>query len=334
MNLNRRSFIAASTLAAAGIALPARSSLARLLPSLTLADTYFEWKSVADGCHIAIGEGGNALAVLSGNETVVIDSKNGGFGEALRREAAALGSPVKTLINTHHHGDHVGGNPAFTKDLRVIAHANAIARIPSQVERSNKSAQGAIAKLKQSPKATATQVIADIEALLQSSPTDKNFLPTESIPSSGNITVGNLSIELYHVGAGHTDNDLIVYIPDRNILHGGDLLFNNMYPYHDPANSGADSAGWIRSCQKIIDLCDNKTVVIPGHGDVGDLTIAKRQIEFFTALREQAAKAFAAGATREDFIKTEPEQFKSYSSNMRPITLGGLYDEAKKEAGK
>ncbi len=341
MMLSRRSFLTVSTLATAGLALPARRSLAGFWQPTTKSPaaaptTYFEWSKVADGCHVAMGEGGNAMALLAKGETLVIDAKNGGFGAVLRREAAALGSPVTMLINTHHHADHTGGNPAFTRDLTVLGHANMLPRIAGNVERCNKSAQGAIAQLKQSPKPAAAQVIADIEALLTSAPAEKDFRPTKTIPSSGNISVGGVNIELYHVGPGHTDNDLIVYIPEHNLIHSGDLCFNKMWPYVDIANSGADSAGWIKGCQKIIDLCNDKTVVIPGHGPVGDVGIAKRQIEFFTKMREAASQAIKKGTPREDFLKTSPDEYKDYTAadSIRPITLGGLYDEAKKENGK
>ncbi len=344
MTSSRRSFLTASAFAAAGLALTGRRSAAGMLqragelPFLPRAadETYFEWKKVAEGCQWAKGEGGNVLAIIAKGETVVIDSKNGGFGAALRREAAAFGAPVKTLINTHHHADHTGGNPAFTKDLVVIGHANIAKRVGGNFDRVMKGAQGSIAQLKQSPKPAAKQVIADIEEFLKSNPTEKSFQPTQVMPSSGNVTLGGLNIELYHVGPGHTDNDFIVFIPERNLLHGGDLLFNNTWPYIDVANSGADTAGWIKSCEKILELCNDKTVVVPGHGEVGDVSMAKRQIAFFKNMREVAAKAVEQGTTREEFLKISPEEYKEYAlaDFIKPVTLGGLWDEAKKGSGK
>lgn len=326
--LARRAFLASSAAFAAGLAFVPR--MGRAESSGSMAETYFDWSKVADNCYLAMGEGGNALAVIGKGETIVIDSKNGGFGAALRREAEALGTPVKTLINTHHHADHTGGNPAFTNDLTVIAHANAEKRIASQVERSNKAAQGAIAQLKQSPKSAAKQVIADVEALLKTELNGASYAPNKLIPASGNLTLGGLSFELYHMGAGHTDNDLIVFIPEHNILHSGDLLFNGVWPYFDPATSGADSAGWIRSCEKILELAGDKTVVVPGHGAAGTVEIARKQIAFFKHMREVAAKAVAAGTSREDFTKLTPDEYKDYAAGdwIRPIALGGLWDEA------
>lgn len=340
MTCTRRSFFTASSAALAGLCLAGRGSTASVLQRLGgqrwFEDTYFDWSKVAENSHVATGEGGNVLALVGKAQTVVIDAKNGGFGAALRREASALGAPVSTLINTHHHFDHTGGNPAFTKDLTVVAHANMAKRVGSHVDRSIKSAQGSIAQLKQSPKPAAKQVIADIEEFLKSNPTEKSFLPTQPIPSSGSFSFAGISFELYHVGPGHTDNDLIVFIPDRNILHGGDLLFNKTWPYVDIASSGADTAGWIASCERILELANDKTVIIPGHGAVGDVEMVKRQIAFFKHMRQVAADAVGKGTSREDFLKLSPDEYKDYAlaDFIKPVTLGGLWDEAKKASTK
>jgi cyclase len=349
MTFTRRSFMSLSAVslagAAAGIAMHGRRASAHawadsfLQPASSTGDAapaaakYFQWNTIVDRCHVAIGEGGNALAIVAPTETFVIDAKNGGFGAALRREAAALGgpdAPVTTLINTHHHFDHIGGNPSFTKDLTVIAHENAAKRVGSHVERSLNAARGAVAKLKQSGSPAAADVLKDVEAYLASNPTAKDFQPTKAMPSSGNVTIGGLSVELHHVGAGHTDNDLIVFIPEHNVLHGGDLLFHRIWPFVDIANSGCDTAGWIRSCRRIVEICNDKTIVVPGHGEVGDRSIAQRQVEFFTQMREIAADAVRKGTTRDEFLKITPEPFKDYglAEMIKPFTLGGMYDEA------
>ncbi|MBX3392492.1 MAG: MBL fold metallo-hydrolase [Phycisphaeraceae bacterium] len=341
MPYTRRSFLTASAIAAA--ALCSTRSAAGLLGSAgrparvtrRAADTYFEWKKVAESCHVASGEGGNTLAVLAGERSLLVDSKNGGFGPVLRREAAALGAPVAMLINTHHHFDHTGGNPAFTGDVEVVAHVNAAARIASGFEMSMGAARRSIQQLRQSGRPGAGRVVADIEEWLRSGPTEKDFHPTRFIPSSGSLSVGSLTIEVHHTGAGHTDNDLIVRLPEHNVVHAGDLLFNACWPYLDPTNSGADTAGWIRACRKIVELCDERTVVIPGHGEVGDVEIAQRQIGLLSRVREEAARAVEKGVARDEFLKTPFPEYEQFGlPTIRPFTLGGAWDEASRDAGK
>lgn len=340
MNHTRRSFLAASAFAAA-FGLP--RSAACLLESAGRAagvpgrgpEPYFEWKKVAESCHVAFGEGGNSLAVVAGDRTLLVDAKNGGFGPVLRREAAGLGAPVGMLINTHHHFDHTGGNPAFTRDVDVIAHSNAGPRIASGFEMSMGAARRAIQQLRQSGRPGAAEVMAEIEQWLRANPTEQDFNPTRFIPSSGSFTIETTTIQAHHAGAGHTDNDLIVYLPEHNVLHAGDLLFNRCWPYIDPANSGADTAGWIRSCRKIIELCDERTIVIPGHGDVGDVEIAQRQVELLTRLRDLAAKAVERGVPRDEFLKTPMPEYEDFGlASIRPFTLGGAWDESHRDAGK
>src|SRR5262245_42515316 len=113
MTLTRRDFtrlFAAG--AAAGVALP-RSLRALAQPR---QETFFTWRPVGTRIHAALGSGGNVMLFRDGGAALLSDSKNPGYGPTLRREAEAMGTPLRFLLNTHHHSDHVGGNLAFTAD--------------------------------------------------------------------------------------------------------------------------------------------------------------------------------------------------------------------------
>ncbi len=350
MSISRRDFLlAGSALAGAALAVP--RVLARQQPPLTPrppqpggprqvtpADVrYFEWKKVGEGAHAAFGEGGNALAVVGPRETLLIDTKNTGFGDTLRTEAVTFGSLVGLVINTHHHGDHTGGNCAFTKDVPVLAHEKCKARIAGNVERYVNGAKNTVRTMYQSKKLSARAVrdsamllAGTLDELKDPAKVAALFEPTKTTAGNETLTLDGRKIELVHVGAGHTDNDLIVFLPDANVLHTGDLVFHNWWPYID-RGAGADTAGWIRSCEKIVEMCDDKTVVVPGHGEITDRAGVRKQIEFFTTMRANAAKAVKDGTTREAFLAMtfgEYENFAEASKFIRPTSLGGLYDEA------
>ncbi len=126
MMISRRTFLGSTACVGGtlGIAcIGSRAGAASLFRHVRLDSTYFQWTKLADGVHGSFGEGGNSLLIIAKGECVMVDSKNTGFGAALRREAEALAAvPCKTLINTHHHFDHTGGNSAFTGDAaKVIA---------------------------------------------------------------------------------------------------------------------------------------------------------------------------------------------------------------------
>lgn len=336
-SISRRRFLGVSGFSLAAVAFSPTTvwtsrAHARPQPAGT---TWFKWEKLSDRAFVASGEGGNVLVVLGSDQAIVIDAKNPGFGRTIRREAEALGKPVRTLINTHHHFDHVGGNPAFTSDCSVIAHANARTRFEPQLQRLLDGGQGSLTQVGRQTRAGKDQVLADVRAFLDAKHDVAAFTPTRFIDrpdgESEKLEIGGVKIELTHVGNGHTDNDLIVYLPDEDILHGGDLLFHRVWPFVDRPG-GFSSEGWIKSCERMLEIAGEKTTVVPGHGEVSDRGIAQTQRQIFTMLREQAAAAVRNGETREKFIARPYAFMEDYAAAdwIKPITLGGVYDEAAK----
>lgn len=340
MMTTRRDFLAASgTLAATAIvassalgALPAglfrpgrgRSSWAL---GATGEDPYFPPVKIADSTYSLSGEGGNSLAFVAGGGTLLIDTKNAGFGSQLRRDVESLGAPLKMVINTHHHYDHTGGNAAFTKDATVLAHESAKQRIGDQVQLYARNLPQTLRNLKDVDTPTAKRIMAEAEALGKEAATPAAYQPTKTTRGNETLNFGGESIELVHVGPGHTDNDLIVFFPKQNVIHTGDLVFNKVHPYFDPAG-GATVQGWIKSLEKIITLCNDKTVLVPGHGDVGDVNAAKAQIAYHRRVHEEAKKAVNAKKTREEFQKSDIDEYKSYGGAwIKPIAFGAIFDE-------
>lgn len=343
MRTTRREFLTASgTLAAtaflASTALGAlstriaagRSGSTRTLgglPDGLAEDPYFPPVKIADNAYSLAGEGGNSLAFVAGGESLLIDTKNVGFGSQLRRDVESLGSPLKMVINTHHHYDHTGGNAAFTKDVTVLAHESAKARIGDQVQLYLRGIPQALKTLKDSDKPIAKKIMEDAEKLGKEATTPANYQPTKTTRGNETMTFGGERIELVHVGPGHTDNDLIVYFPKQNVIHTGDLVFNKVHPYFDPAG-GATVQGWIKSLEKIIALCNDKTVLVPGHGNVGGVSAARAQIEYHRRVLDEAKKAVAVEKTREEFQNTVIEEYKDYSGDwIKPIAFGAIFDE-------
>lgn len=331
-DVSRRTFLGLS----AGVAIACCAGN-RARAMVRADSTWFAWTQLSPRCWIAQGEGGNVLVIAGDSEAIVIDSKNAGFGNTLRREAEAVcGKPVKTLINTHHHGDHIGGNCSFTKDCTVMAHRNAVPRIAGQGERLMGGTKAAAAQAGKSEKPAKDAVLKDIGLLENAGLTRDSWTPSKGLGDSEQLTIGGVALELTHVGNGHTDNDLIIVIPSENVMHGGDLLFNRVWPVID-LPGGSDTAGWVKSCETILELCgEKKMIVVPGHGDVGDREMAQRQRQMLIALRAKAAAAVKAGESRADFLKRPFEEYAEYqrADVLKPRTLGGVFDEATKAAAK
>ena len=331
MLITRRSFLASSALAAAGLALPARRALARADD-----DLLFEWKPVHDKVKAAFGFGGNAMLVMGKGACLLVDAKNAPFGKQLRRESEAAGGQILALVNTHHHADHTGGNHAFTKDIEVIAHDNASPRIRQQTNRYLSQMKEGVKELAEAKPKPAEKVKDDLKQFVGHMTEVKPalFVPTATFSTDRTLDVGGVKVVLKHFGKGHTDNDAVVHLPDLNILHTGDLLFHKVYPYVDP-DGGGNTKSWQETLTKVLALCDDKTKIVPGHGDLCTKQALADQIEYFDKMRDWVAKQIKAGKTRKEIVESNPEPYNTYNVPwIRPITLAGIHDELKAEMGE
>jgi len=235
------------------------------------------------------------------------------------------------VFNTHHHFDHSGGNGVFSKDAALSAHPKACERIAAMKGSFTAQLRQQIKALEEAEVAGAKQAAEDAKAFQNSLAELKEDAWTpKPIKMEEVKSVAGKKVEVHHVGAGHTDNDVFFFFPDDNVLVAGDLVFNNLHPYYDK-DAGATSEGWIKSLERIVHLCDEKTVVVPGHGDIGNLETVKKQIKYFEDVREAVKKAIDEGKAREDVINTTLPQYAPYRLEVaRGLVLGGVYDELKK----
>lgn len=335
MDVSRRDFASILAGAVAGLTLP--GSL-RGLDGLTGharraggQATYFQWHSVSDRVRVAMGGGGNTLLYRGDGGALQSDGKNFGLGRVLRREAEAQGSRVTRFVNTHHHGDHSGGNDGFT-DLVRVAHANARPRILATAESNLGRAREALPRtLEQmreqgAPAEAMADVDATLAALADLDPA--SFAPTETFQTEHEITVDGHPVEVRWASRGHTDGDAFVYLPEENVLHCGDLLFHGRHPFVD-ASSDATPAGWIRCVDAMLALCDSDTVVIPGHGELTDRTGLAAQKTYFERLQEMVGQAIDEGRTRDEITAMAPADLVALpaAERMLPQNLGIVYDE-------
>ncbi len=274
----------------------------------------FTWSKLSARAQVAMGGGGNALVYTSKGKSHLIDCKNLGLGHTLLAEVQQHGGTLVGVFNSHHHGDHVGGNNAFYGIFPVVAHPKAISRIKSQAPRY----------------ATIWNERLRPEGASEASP--DAWVPTRRLHDEHEFLVGGRLMRVRHVGPGHTDNDVFFHFPEDNLLHTGDLVFHKLHPFLD-ASAGGQSAGWIRSLEAMLELCDDQTVVVPGHGEITDRSGIERQREYFLVVREAIQKNIDAGKPRDEAIKINPPIFEGMGfERIRDRTLGMIYDELVAEA--
>jgi cyclase len=325
----RREFVFTVGAVATGFMLPRAAQARRLVPRAPrqFADVPLKATLLRDNIWSITEGGGNSLLVLTTEGAILTDTKLADRGEELLAKVAELakGSP-RTVINTHHHFDHTGGNFIFNADAstKIIGHKNLASRLATHLNDMVKpNLSGRATQLKAEGKiAEAEKVVALMDRL-----TADEFNPDQDYDGAMILDQGGVKATLRHFGNGHTDNDTVVHFTDLNILVMGDLVFNAMHPFIDrPA--GATTVGWRKSLNEAIKLCDDQTLVIPGHGENGDKSILTNQIHYFDTLQTIVEKAMKEGKSKETISEMKPEPFAKHGFEMLQAgALTAMYDE-------
>ncbi len=296
------------------------------------APRYFDWRNCGAG-HVGVGGGGNVLLWPTPFGAVLVDTKLDGFGRTVRREAESVAGDLAAVIITHHHADHAGGVPAFSSDLPVHSQSRGVGRrvvagrelkasfadgIPEAVER----------LLGEVPQRVAATLRADIQAYARglSRRDVQSFAANVTFKFEDELDAGSDVIQLRYSGRAHTDNDAWVRIPEANVVHTGDLVFNGSHPFID-VDSGATTVGWQRSLSEILDACDADTIVVPGHGEVTGIDGVRAQWEYFERLRETVRVAIEEGQSRDHVLGLTPPFFAPLPPRRAVENLGIVFDE-------
>lgn len=237
---------------------------------------------LAENIYMIKGSGGNLAAVVGPQGALVVDSQYEKVAPLIKAELQRkqAGVQIKTLVNTHFHGDHVNGNAALASGAQIIAHTNVLARLKAD------------SKFPQAG------------------------LPTETFVGEKQLSLNGVNVKLVTMPVSHTDGDLVVWFKDANVLHMGDLFFADRFPFID-LKSGGSVKGYISNVKLLLSQIDDKTKLIPGHGDLTDKAGLQR---FLTMLEQTLAEVNAMkaqGKTEEQIVAQGlSAQWKSWSWNF------------------
>ena len=238
-------------------------------------------EKLAEGVWMLTGAGGN-IGVFAGDDGVfMIDSQYAPLTDKIRAAIAAVtDKKIRFLLNTHWHGDHVGGNENLGKTgVVIVAQENVRKRMST--EQFNKMFD------KKEP------------------PSPAAALPLVTFVDAISFHVNGDDVDAFHVPPAHTDGDAIVYFRKANVLHMGDTFFNGMYPFVD-LSSGGSVAGMIGACDRGLAMGDSATKVIPGHGPLGTKADLKAFRDMLVASRDAVAALVKAGKTLDEVKAAKP----------------------------
>ena len=197
--------------------------------------------------------GGNVAASIGDDGILLVDDMYAAMGPKLLASLKTLtDKPVRIVLNTHFHGDHIQGNKNFHDTAVIIGQENIAKRL--------------------------------IAANKDSAPTFA-YVPTVTFSDRISLNFNGEEIQMIHFPNGHTDSDSIVYFTKSKVLHLGDLFFFGMLPAVY-TQGGGDIRQLVRSIEKIVTDFPADTKVIPGHGDLATMQDLKN---YLAMLKETTA---------------------------------------------
>ncbi|WP_019819652.1 MBL fold metallo-hydrolase [Saccharomonospora saliphila] len=211
----------------------------------------------------------NAGVVVGAHGVVLVDTAASERRARRLRDtvAATTDAPVRTVVNTHFHGDHTFGNCVFADRAEIVAHERA--RVEMQ--------RAGLGMQMLWPEVDWGEITL--------------ALPTVTYTESMRLHTAETEVELFHPGPAHTTNDTVVWLPAHSVLFAGDVLMNGATPF---CLMGSVT-GSLRTIDRLRAL--KPRTVVPGHGPVGGPEILDANESYLLWLRELAAEGVRAGRT-------------------------------------
>jgi cyclase len=304
--MNRRDFVVRSSMfTAAGLL--ARSIVTAQTPKAGAAAPTPEFKPLRRDAGYFTARGGTIGWLVNRDAAAAIDTQ---FADTAKLFLEGLpgrnGRKLDVVVNTHHHGDHTGGNAVFKPEAKmIVGHVNV-------------------------PELQRARAAADKKGDTPTSP-DTTFADTWRKELGGEV------VSAKYFGAAHTRGDIVTHLEKANVIHMGDLMFNRLYPVIDRPG-GASIKGWVGILEQVAKTYPSDAIYIFGHGNpkFGVTGTSKDLLTFrdyLSGLLEHVEKKIKAGESKDRIVTLDNlPGFEDYHApvgpqNRLPGNLSVAYDE-------
>ena len=236
---------------------------------------------LSDTVYMLTGRGGNVGVSAGEDGLYIIDDQVKPITKQLLQAIRKISNkPVRIVLNTHYHADHVGGNEAIgNAGAVVISHDNIRKRMTTE--------QVSIFRQETTP------------------PYPKGALPIVTFNDRLSLHMNGETATAYYVASGHTDGDIIIHFPVSNVIHMGDMFFNGLYPYVD-LDAGGSMQGLVEAANLALSMADESTRIIPGHGPLGMTEDLKSYRDYLIQAGANVQQLIDEGMDLQQIIAAKP----------------------------
>jgi len=228
------------------------------------------------------GQGGNITVAVGTDGIIMVDSQFAPLHDKIKAAIAKISPlPIKYLIDTHYHLDHVSGNAAFHRDgATIVAHDNIRLRLAAGTTNANTGNK--------------------------TPPMEADAIPTDTYMVGGmKVEVGGRVAQVNHVINAHTDGDSWVYFPDANVLALGDTYSSRTYPNLD-WGSGGTIDGMVLALDRYLKAANDTTKIVPGHGPLATKANLQEWHDMMVTVRDRVKKLFDEGKSEQEVLAANP----------------------------
>ena len=249
---------------------------------------------LGDNMYMLEGQGGNITMAVAKDGIIMVDGQYAALHDKIKAAISTISNqPIKYLINTHFHPNHVGGNELFAKNgATVVAQDNVKSRLAA---------------------GTTNGLTGE-----KTPPVPQGALPTDTYTNFSKIRLNGRVADLKHIANAHTDGDTYVWFKTANVLSTGDTFTNGRYPNIDFANGG-NIKGMIAATDAYLKLANAKTRIVPGHGPLPDKAVLTEYRAMLISARDRMAKLVKDGKSEDDVVAAKP--FADLDAKWAPTEL-------------